>query len=212
MTSRYDAPGNPETQYEPGSNERVLRNLLGIVDPAEMDDVELDLLDQLYDQIPNDILPGERITTRHIFAWHQRWLGSVYEWAGKERTVNLSKDGFQFALARHLGSLLSVFDSETLSKYTPCAILDFDELAKAIAIVHVEFILIHPFREGNGRMGRLLASVMAMQSGRPELNFSYWDTNKRQYFKAIHAGLDDYGPMIELVRIALSDSVWREDE
>lgn len=49
---------------------------------------------------------------------------------------------------------------------------------EAIAVVHVEFILIHPFREGNGRMGRMLASVMAMQASKPELNFSCWDTNK----------------------------------
>jgi len=37
---RYDVSGLAEAQYEPGSNDRVLRNLLGIVDPDEMDRVE----------------------------------------------------------------------------------------------------------------------------------------------------------------------------
>jgi fido (protein-threonine AMPylation protein) len=32
----------------------------------------------------------------------------------------------------------------------------------ALAVVHAEFILIHPFREGNGRCGRLLAILMGL--------------------------------------------------
>lgn len=38
-----------------------------------------------------------------------------------------------------------------------------EQLIEAIAITHVELILIHPFREGNGRLSRLLADVMAVQ-------------------------------------------------
>lgn len=210
--NRYDASGNIEAQFEPGSNDRVLRNLLGIRDPAEMDDVELDLLDLLYDQVPNMVLQTERIQVEHIRAWHQRWLGTVFEWAGKDRSVNLGKGGFQFAMARQIGSLLETFDRTTLAQYTPCVKMDDEVLVGAIAVVHVEFILIHPFRKGNRRMGRMLASVMAMQAGQPELNFSSWDTNKGRYFSAIHAGLEDYRPMEELVRLALCDSVLHEDE
>ena len=209
---RYDASGNPEAQFEPGSDGRVLRNLLGIRDPAEMDDVELDLLDQLYEQIPCIIHQSERIRVAHIREWHRLWLGTVYEWAGKDRSVNLGKGGFQFAMARQIGSLLESVDKVTLAQHTPCDTMDFEALAEAITFVHVEFILIHPCREGNGRMGRMLASIMAMQAGYPELNFSSWDANKTRYFNAIHAGLDDYLPMNELVRLALSESASNEDE
>jgi len=37
--------------------------------------------------------------------------------------------------------------------------------ATALAEVHAELILIHPFREGNGRLARLLALLMALQAG-----------------------------------------------
>jgi len=37
-------------------------------------------------------------------------------------------------------------------------------------------------------------------AGHPELDFSCWDENREAYFAAIHAGLDDYGPMEALVR------------
>jgi cell filamentation protein len=77
-------------------------------------------------------------------------------------------------------------------------------LAEAIAIVHVEFILIHPFREGNGRLSRLLADVMAVQADHEPLDYSSWDANKPAYFAAIQMGLDrNYRSMTALVANAL---------
>ena len=69
-----------------------------------------------------------------------------------------------------------------------------------IAVVHIELILIHPFREVNGRLSRLLANVMALQAGWPELDYTPWDEYKTDYFAAIQAGLSDHEPMKGLVR------------
>ena len=64
----------------------------------------------------------------------------------------------------------------------------------------MEFILIHPFREGNGRVSRLLADVMAVQSGREPLDCSAWNANKAGYIQAIHHGLQmNFAPMKRLV-------------
>ena len=41
---RYDVSGLVEAQYEPGSDDKVLRNLLGIKDPMEMDRAEANAL------------------------------------------------------------------------------------------------------------------------------------------------------------------------
>ena len=41
MTDRYDTSGNTEAQFEPGSDQTVLVNKLGITDSVEMVDVEL---------------------------------------------------------------------------------------------------------------------------------------------------------------------------
>jgi len=66
-----------------------------------------------------------------------------------------------------------------------------------MAAIHVEFILIHPFREGNGRLGRLLTWLMALQAGLPPLNFGGIEGRKKQeYFAAVRSGLDrNYEPM-----------------
>lgn len=206
MTSRYDAGGNPEAQFEPGSKDLVLRNLLGIVDPAEMDDIELRLLTRVQNELPNELQADQTLRVADLCDWHHRWLGGIYPWAGKYRSVNMSKNGFAFAAARFVPQLLNAFDCQILAKHTPCAEMNLERLVEAIAVVHVELILIHPFREGNGRLARLLANIMALQAGIRELDYSLWDANRESYFEAIHAGMTDYAPMKHLVRRAIETS------
>jgi cell filamentation protein len=145
-TDRYDTTGNPEAEFEAGSDDSVLKNKLGIRDASELDDVELDLLMQLYDEIPEAVEADQPLTSQDIREWHHRWLGNVYPWAGLSRTVNMGKGDFQFAAA--------------------------------------------------GQIDRLME----------ELDFSLWDEQKKRYFSAIQAGLDDYEPMKELVRLVLLDA------
>ena len=83
-----------------------------------------------------------------------------------------------------------------------------EELIKAIAECHVEFIVIHPFREGNGRLGRVLSTVMALQADMPVLDFSILEKNNDRYIKAIHAGhAGDYEPMKLLFSDVLEYSI-----
>lgn len=91
-----------------------------------------------------------------------------------------------------------------LARWTPCERLAADEVAHAIAVTHVELILIHPFREGNGRLARLLADVMAVQAGCEPLDYSSWEEHKAAYIGVIHAGVGgDYRPMGQFVAQAM---------
>lgn len=205
MSGRYQADG-PEADFEPGSDGRVLANLRGVVDPEILDDLELEALRVLYEALLIDELPRRTLRVGDLHDWHHRWLGGLYPWAGQLRTLNLSKDGSPFAVVAHLPRLLAEFERACLQRYTPCDGLSVDALAEAIAITHVELILIHPFREGNGRLARLLADVMAVQAGWLSLDYSGWDAGREAYFAAIRAGQGrDYGAMTALVRQALRD-------
>lgn len=196
MTDRYDISGNPEGLYQPGSNDTVLLNKLGISDPDEMEGIEFDLLADLQAELADELQMDQQITSQDLCNWHKRWLGSVYAWAGRYRSVTMSKDGFPFAAANFIPKLMAAFDADYLTKYTPCESFDDAKLIEALAVCHVEFIIIHPFREGNGRLGRLLATVMALQANKPPLNFEHLVTNKKDYIAAIHAGhAGDYRPM-----------------
>ncbi len=90
---------------------------------------------------------------------HDLWLGGIYSFAGKYRTVNMSKAGFPFSAAERIPALMDMFEKNFLSKFTPCHFLDIEEIIYALAIVHVELVIIHPFREGNGRTARLLTAI-----------------------------------------------------
>src|SRR3546814_13597560 len=91
----------------------------------------------------------------------------------------MSKDGFPFAPAAQIPRLMKPFENEHLGTYTPCTNFDRPQLTQAIAVTHVEFILMHQSREGNGRISRLLADVMAMQAGNGPSGFCRWETHKK---------------------------------
>ena len=204
MSDRYQVTG-PEGEFEPGSNGQVLCNLVGITSADDRDDLELQLLAALYDEVLMQDFPDRALTVKDLKHWHRLWLGNVYRWAGQERSVNLGKGGFQFATAGLLPGLLRDFERQCLQKWTPCGQLAADEVVKAIAVTHVELILIHPFREGNGRLSRLLADVMAVQAGHQPLDYSNWEQRKPEYISAIHAGFSgNYGPMSRSVAEAMA--------
>jgi len=196
MPDRYDTSGNPEGQYQPGSDNQVLLNKIGITDPQEMEGIEFDYLIQFQVALFEELSIDQKISSSNLCEWHGAWLGPIYEWAGHYRTVTMSKDGFPFAAVPQLAQLMKNFDQQYLQKYTPCDEMGRDELIDALALCHVEFIIIHPFRDGNGRLGRLLATVMALQAGMPPLDFEPIEKNKDRYVEAIHAGhAGDYEPM-----------------
>ncbi len=196
-TGRYDTSGLPEAQFEPGSRKRVLKNLLGIKSKREMDHLEWQLQIQALSMLAGQYDKRHGFTAEDICNIHTVWLGDVYEWAGKYRRVNVSKGDFTFAGAAQIPGLMMDFEQEVLKKFTPCNFKTLEEVSMAIAIVHVELVLIHPFREGNGRSARLLADMMAMQADYPPLDYSVLEKkDKKKYIVAIHAGLDrKYEPM-----------------
>ena len=82
-------------------------------------------------------------------------------------------------------------------------------MIQAIAEVHTELVLIHPFQEGNGRCSRILASIMALQAGLPVPDFSLMSGPKNpDYFMGVQQGLDrNYDPMEKLLSEIIERSI-----
>jgi len=190
MTDRYVATG-AEAQFEPGSRDRVLSNLLGIRSVREMQRVESTELVSVTRKAIDGTGADQRLTADYIRRLHQVWLAKIYPWAGQYRGVNLSKGDFPFAAASQIPRLMEKLERQQLHEYTPCRVGPCgDEVQLGLAAVHVELVLIHPFRDGNGRWARLVATLMALQAGLPPLDFSgVKGREKQRYFQAVHAAV-----------------------
>ncbi|MBI5438680.1 MAG: Fic family protein [Nitrosomonadales bacterium] len=198
-----------EAQFEPGSDGRALKNLPGIRSSAEMDVAEASALVKAMDGFVRMYDEAHRFTASDIREFHRLWLGDIYAWAGEYRQVNVSKGDFPFAAAARVPALMVEFERDVLRRCTPCNFTVRDEVVRALAETHVELVLIHPFQDGNGRVARVLSTLMALQAGLPLLDFStIADKKKNGYFAAVQAGLDrNYQPMEEIFAEVIERSV-----
>ncbi|OGO93537.1 MAG: hypothetical protein A3F10_05795 [Coxiella sp. RIFCSPHIGHO2_12_FULL_42_15] len=193
--NRYTVPSDED--FEPDSNQQVLKNYLGIKSKQGIETIEAQELMRTALELLDIFDDNHRFTAEDICNIHEYWLGDIYPCAGKYRSVNMEKAGFPFASPLRIEKLMHEFEIKYLKQYTPCHIANTQDLAFALGIVHVELIIIHPFREGNGRTARLLADLMSMQANNPPLNFTPIDQsnpeNFNRYIVAIHAGFNgDY--------------------
>ena len=69
-----------------------------------------------------------------------------------------------------------------------------------VALFHLKFETIHPFIDGNGRVGRLLLNFDLMKEGFPPINIMFSDRQKYyECFNHYRGNNDDPAKMIELV-------------
>ena len=132
---------------------QTMNNKLGITDAIELAHAEERISKtaavQLYrDGTLDALAPGAFATLRTI---HLRLFGRIYDFAGELRSVNISKGGFRFASALYLKSAVSAV--ERMPQDT------FDQIVEK----YVEMNVAHPFREGNGRSGRIWLDHMLRQ-------------------------------------------------
>ena len=92
---------------------------------------------------------------------HRYLFGGLYDFAGKVRTINISKGGFRFANALYLDAILPVI--ERMPETT------FEE----IIAKYVEMNIAHPFMEGNGRATRIWLDMMLKKR-------KLWSTSRKR--------------------------------
>lgn len=144
---RYEASG-AESQFEPGSDS-VLRNKLGITDPDVMEEVETGSLERMKSRSLAALDTDHRFTAKYICDLHLDWLGEIYAFAGKYRTVNVSKR-FVFAVATYVPQMMSDLEKNQLREHMPCSGFDQQRLATALASVHAELLITHPSGKKTG--------------------------------------------------------------
>ena len=189
------SPTEEEDSASRSSRGEILENKLGITDQAELareeERISKKKAQLLYDT--GDIEKAEVGTFAGLSYIHEYMLGEIYDFAGKVREVNLAKDDFKFARARHLEPVLADIDSMPQS--------DFDEIIEK----YVEMNVAHPFREGNGRAGRIwLDLILKMEIGRV---VDWNSVDKESYLSAMRRSVVSDLEIKSLLKRGLTDRV-----
>ncbi|MCX5655222.1 MAG: Fic family protein [Planctomycetota bacterium] len=191
-SARYIMPSGPQAEYEPGSHRRVLRNRLGIRRAGEMAEAEYAALLEIRLKYMNRVAADTRFTAALVCQMHRDWLGGIYEWAGCYRSVEIQKGDFRWPPAYLVAQNMQRLEEGALRRSTPCRSGSISHVAQQVAEVHAELLLIHPFREGNGRLARWLADVMVLQAGLriPRYGFRGRGSQARRqrYLEAVRRG------------------------
>ncbi len=165
----------------------VLKNKLGITDRDKLDSVERQHLVNAYRKAALGYSENHVFTEHDVCDLHKLFLGKIYEWAGSYRTVDLSSEDIRFCHAAYIHKNMKAFSGE-LSKLSPFAAnLSRHDIIDRLAIIHGEMIVIHPFRDGNGRVTRLLCDLLLMQARYRPLKMTsfYRDDFVKRYYGAI---------------------------
>jgi cell filamentation protein len=140
----------------------LLRNRLGIVDPAELEQVEAELTALRLVDLQHERIAGG-YDLAHFQAFHRFIFSDVYDWAGELRSVLIGK-GEVFCLPQFIES----FADDVFGRLRCNGFLRglgraqfVDELANLSADVNA----LHPFREGNGRAQRAFLAQLAADAG-----------------------------------------------
>lgn len=209
-SGRYLVPSDED--WESDSNGQVLKNYLSIKSKDDIEAIEEQELERTEIELLDIFSKDHRFTAIDICNMHELWLGDIYPSAGKYRTVTMSKANFSFAAPSRIEPLMQAFEKKFLAEYTPCHYSELDKLAYALGVVHIEPIIIHPFREGNGRTARLLADLMAIQAGKAPLNYNSIHQIQNvqgfeRYIQSIHAGVEgNYKPIENIFKKLLEES------
>ena len=124
---------------------------------------------------------------------HAYLFGGLYEFAGKIRTVNISKGGFKFAAAEFLPQTLDGIEKMS------------DSTFEQISDKYIEMNIAHPFREGNGRTTRIWLDLMLKRALKKCVDWS--KINKKDYLEAMAESVTDSSKIKFLLQNALTDKI-----
>lgn len=154
----YDAVEDPYC-YE---GTTVLKNRLDLRSQLELGEFETEIVASRSEEA----LPDGPLDYQHYKSIHHHLFQDVYEWAGQERTVRISKGGNMFCFPDNIAAEATRL-FEFLRRARFFTRLTAECFAGDAARFLADLNAIHPFREGNGRTQLTFLTLLADQAGHP---------------------------------------------
>lgn len=146
------------------------------------------------------------LTKRFVLKLHKKLMHNIlWKHAGKFRDVQVLIRGANFVppppkkVENEFKNLMRWYGSNK-KKYNPVVVA---------AYFHFVFESIHPFRDGNGRAGRLLMNFILNKNGFPMIDIK--NTNRMEYYKSLQEAQENTNlkPLVDLIVNYLKESkIW----
>ncbi len=148
----------------------LIDNLLGIIDPEQLHTVETKITARkiLYFKLSP---LQDTLNYNYLKAIHRHLFCDLYPWAGKDRyemgiAEIFRKGETRFTPTSRVPNVAhDLFDALERENYFQG--LDREALTHHLAVFLNGLNLLHPFREGNGRVIRLFGEQLALRAGHP---------------------------------------------
>lgn len=173
----------------------ILENKLGITNQIELAKAEEKISKQKAKQLfdSGDISKVEIGTFKGLSFIHNYLFVDIYTFAGKIRTVNISKDDFRFSPLMYLEASLKHIDSMAQG--------NFDEIIEK----YVEMNISHPFREGNGRATRIWLDLILKKEIKQVIDWNKVDKN--EYLSAMKRSVVKDIEIKHLFKLSLTEQI-----
>ncbi|TGE01901.1 Fic/DOC family protein [Methylobacterium nonmethylotrophicum] len=144
------------------SGSTVLINIPGLTARAELDRFEAVATARRF----QEPMPAGRWGLRHYCTIHHHIFRDVYSWAGRLRTVRISKGDSVFCYPERIDAELRRVFTE-LRRNNVVRQRDRAGFVTGAAHVLADLNAIHAFRDGNGRAQLAFMTLLAAQAGHP---------------------------------------------
>lgn len=179
-------------------------NKIGIEDKEELRKLEYKIVEMRaaeLEQNPSSIT--KTFDAAHLKKIHEHLFQDVYDWAGKERLYNISKQKSKFLDKDKIGKALDLISLSLQNNKNLKGLKVFDFAAKA-SEYHTNLNRVHPFEEGNGRATRVFMGEIAKEAG----FIIQWDrVDPKEWLAASKEGMDGRSPLMKSIysRITFPD-------